>query len=84
MKEKTTQELIDEFLANGGEIEILEPVLPEEKHLVRSTTKKVPELMTLPEAELKFGKKQVKRKKIKVPDFSNINIDLIPVLCQWV
>ena len=25
-----------------------------------------------------FGRKQVKRKKQKVPDFSNINIELIP------
>ena len=47
-EEKTTQELIDEFLAKGGEIEVLEAIKPEEKKLVKSTTKKAPELMTLP------------------------------------
>jgi hypothetical protein len=78
MEEKTTQELIDEFLEKGGEIEVIPSISPEERHLIRSTAKKVPELMTLPEAELKFGKKQVKKKKIKIPDFSNINIELIP------
>ncbi len=75
---KTTEEKIEEFLANGGKIEVLEPVEHEHPYVVRSTTKKVPELMTLPEAEHMFGKKQVKKKKVKVPDFSNINIDLIP------
>lgn len=75
---KTTQQLIDEFLANGGTIEKLEPIEQEERHVVRSTVKKTPELMTLDEAEHMFGKKQVKKKKAKVPDFSNININLIP------
>ena len=75
---KTTEELIEEFLANGGEIEVLETIEPEDDRRVRSTQKKVPELMTLPQAEHMFGKKQVKKKKVKEPDFSNINIDLIP------
>ena len=34
--------------------------------------------MTLPQAEHMFGKKQVKKRKKKEPDFSDINIDLIP------
>jgi hypothetical protein len=75
---KTTEELIKEFLDKGGEIEILEPMIVAENRKVRSIQKKVPELMTLPQAEHMFGKKQVKKKKIKEPDFSNINIDLIP------
>ena len=75
---KSTEELIKEFLAKGGEIEILDPIVPEDNRKVRSTQKKVPELMTLPQAEHMFGKKQVKKKKKKEPDFSNINIDLIP------
>ena len=75
---KTTEELIEEFLANGGEVEVLDTIVPEDNRKVRSTQKKIPELMTLPQAEHMFGKKQVKRKKIKEPDFSNINIDLIP------
>lgn len=78
MSNKTTQQLIDEFLTNGGKIEKLEPIEYEERHVVRSTVKKAPELMTLEEAENLFGKKQVKQKKVKVPDFSNININLIP------
>ena len=69
---KSHEELIQEFLDNGGEIEILETITPEEKHTIRSTQKKVPELMTLPEAEHMFGRKQVKRKKVKVSDFSNL------------
>ena len=75
---KSTEELIEEFLANGGEIEKLEPVVPEYKNRVGSTANKVPTLMTLPEGELMFGRKQVKKKKVKVPDYSHINMDLIP------
>lgn len=74
---KTTEELIEEFLANGGEIEKLDPVEVEDSNPVGSTTKKIPELMTLAEGELMFGKKQ-KRTKKKEPDFSNIDLDLIP------
>ncbi len=76
--EKTNEQLIEEFLANGGKIEVIPPVEPEENRMVRSTIKKIPEPMTLPEAEFMFGRKQVKKKKIKKPDFSNINMDLIP------
>ena len=76
--EKTNEQLIEEFLAKGGEIEIIPAVKPEERKIVRSTIKKVPNPMTLPEAEFMFGRKQIKKKKIKKPDFSNINMDLIP------
>lgn len=75
---KTTEELIEEFLAKGGKIEKLPPQEVEDTRKVGATTKKVPNLKTLPEAELLFGKKQVKRKKEKKPDYSNINMDLIP------
>lgn len=75
---KTTDELIEEFLANGGEIEKLDPIEPEWKNRVGSTAKKIPNLMTLPEGEFMFGRKQVKKKKVKKPDYSNINMDLIP------
>lgn len=78
MKEKTDQELIEEFLANGGEIEVLTSVEPETKHVVGSVTKKVPVLKTLSEAELLYGKKQVKKKRVKKPDYSGIDMDLIP------
>lgn len=75
---KTTEQLIQEFLDNGGEIEKLEEIKPEHKYTIGSTVKKIPVLKTLPEAELLYGKKQVKRKKIKKPDYTNINMDLIP------
>lgn len=75
---KSTEELIQEFLDNGGEIEKLPPAEYEDKQTIGSTTKKVPDIKTLPEAELLYGKKQVKRKKQKKPDYSDINMDLIP------
>ena len=78
MTDKTTEEMIEEFLANGGEIEVIPPVEPENKQTIGSISKKVPQIMTLPEGELMFGRKQTKRKKVKVPDYSNINMDLIP------
>ena len=74
---KTTEELIEEFLANGGEIEKLEAVEPEYKSIIGSTVKKTPELKTLAEGELLYGEKQKRRTKKKVPDFSGINLDLI-------
>lgn len=75
---KTTEELIQEFLDNGGEIEKLDYVDPETKNIVGSTVKKVPQLMTLAEGEHMFGKKQKRRKKIKKQDFSGIDLSLIP------
>lgn len=75
---KTTDELIKEFLDNGGEIEILDTVENEKKYVVGSTTKKIPELMTLAEGELMFGEKQKRKQKKKIPDFSNIDLSLIP------
>jgi len=76
---KTDNELIEEFLANGGEVERLETIEPEYKSVIGSTVKKVPELMTLKEGELMFGEKQKRRKKKKKElDFSKIDLDLIP------
>jgi len=75
---KSNEELIQEFLDKGGEIEKLDEIKYEHRHVVGSTTKKVPQLKTLPEAELLYGRKQVKKKKVKKPDYTNINMDLIP------
>jgi len=75
---KSTEQLIEEFLAKGGEIEKLDPIEPIWKNKVNSTAKKIPNIMTLPEGEFMFGRKQVKKKKVKKPDYSNINMDLIP------
>ena len=75
---ESTQDLIQEFLEKGGEIEKLDTIEPEQKNVVGSTVKKVPNIMTLAEAELMFGRKQKSTKKAKKPDYSNINMDLIP------
>jgi hypothetical protein len=71
-------ETIEEFLARGGEIEVLPPQEFEDKRVIGSITQKTPELKTLEEAQLLYGKKHVKKRKPKEPDFSGINVDLIP------
>lgn len=75
---KTTEQLLEEFLANGGEIQKIPAVPYEENHRVGSTSKKVPELKTLAEGEVLYGEKKKVRKKKKDPDYSGINMDLIP------
>ena len=75
---KTTEELIKEFLENGGEIEKLPTIEPDNKKVIGSTSKKVPELMTLGDAELMFGEKVKRKRKEKEPDYSDIDISLIP------
>ena len=75
---KTTEELLEEFLANGGEIQKIPTVPHEQKHMIGSTSKKVPELKTLAEGELLYGEKKKINKKTKKPDYSGINMDLIP------
>jgi len=75
---KTNEELIQDFLDNGGKVEKLSEIEYEHKHVVNSIVKKIPVLKTLPEAELLYGRKQVKKKKIKKPDYSNIDMNLIP------
>jgi hypothetical protein len=75
---KTTEELIQEFLDNGGEIEKLPTIEPDNKQTIGSTTKKTPQIMTLPEGADMFGEKQKRRKKVKKQDFSDIDLDLIP------
>jgi hypothetical protein len=78
MSEKTHEDMVEEFLANGGKIEVLESVEVEQKNTISSTQNKVPELKTLAEAEFLYGKTQKKKRKKKQPDFSNINKELIP------
>jgi hypothetical protein len=72
------EKLIEEFLANGGKIEVLPPEEYEEKAVIRSTTKKVPELKTLPEGAFLYTKKQVKKHKKKELDLSDIQMEHIP------
>jgi len=75
---KTTEELIQEFLDNGGVIEKITSIDVDRKYTITSTTKKTPELISLAEGELMFGETQKRTKKVKEPDFSGINLDLIP------
>lgn len=74
---KTTEELIQEFLDNGGEIEKIEPMEVDNKQTIGSTSKKAPELMTLSDGADMFGEKR-KRKKTKKQEAPSINKDLIP------
>jgi hypothetical protein len=75
---KTDQELIEEFLKNGGVIEKITHVEMQNRQIMSSTTKKTPNLLTLPEGEELFGEKQDRVKKEKIVDYSNINFNLIP------
>lgn len=67
----------EDFLANGGEVQVFEPGQRETK-LTVGISKKAPELMTLEEGALLYTKKQVRPRKIKVQDFSGIDASLIP------
>lgn len=75
---KTDKELIEEFLQRGGEVQKLDTIEYDKSAVIGSTSKKVPNLMTLGEGEEMFGEKQDRVKKEKEVDFSNINVDLIP------
>jgi hypothetical protein len=75
----TDQELIEQFLKNGGEVQKLETIDPQQKVNVGSISKKTQQLMTLSEGEELFGEKKPEREvKEKEVDYSGINIDLIP------
>ena len=67
-----------EFLNNGGKITKVPAVPYEINDKVTSTTKSVPELKTLAEGELLYGEKKKVNKKKKTPDYSNIDMSLIP------
>ena len=76
---KSNEELIEEFLKNGGEVQKLETIEPKSKTNVGSVSKKTQQLMTLSEGEELFGEKKPEREvKEKEVDYSGINIDLIP------
>lgn len=71
-------DLIKEFLEKGGVIEILPTIEPKLNRSIGSFSKKIPELKTLDEAELLYGKKQDKKKVEKIPDLSGIDMSFIP------
>lgn len=71
-------ETVEEFLARGGKIEKLDPGGEAKDKPVGSISKQKPQIMSLAEGELLFGEKGKRVKKIKEPDYSDINFDLIP------
>jgi hypothetical protein len=75
---KTMQQLMDEFLESGGEIQKVTPVQEEYVYSIGTLSHKRASLMTLDEAELMFGVKTIKNKKIKVENKNNIDMTLIP------
>lgn len=75
---KTTEQLIEDFLANGGTIEVLPSAEYVDKSVIGNLNKRPITLMALQEAELMFGERNNKEVKIKKQDYSSINMDLIP------
>ena len=71
-------ETVDEFLARGGQIEKVDLSGEPKQKVIGSVTKKTVTIMTLAEGELYFAEKGKRNKKVKEPDYSGINFDLIP------
>ena len=76
--EKTTEQLIQDFLAKGGQIEILPSAEYVDNSVIGNLNKRPVNLMALQEAELMFGERNNKEVKNKKQDYSSINMDLIP------
>ena len=78
MSTKTNKELIEEFLKHS-EIEIIPPVERNNQTISVGKMKVQPiDLISLGEAIDTYGEKQVRKKKKKIPDMSDINKNLIP------
>ena len=71
-------ETVEEFLARGGHIEKLDIGGELKNKVIGSVTKKQVNIMTLAEGELFYAEKGKRDKKVKEPDYSDINFDLIP------
>jgi hypothetical protein len=71
-------ETVEEYLARGGQIEKVDLTGEPKQKVIGSVTKKTTTLMTLAEGELYFAEKGKRSKKVKEPDYSGINFDLIP------
>ena len=71
-------ELIQDFLDKGGNIEIVPSVEIVANKAVGSLTKKQTTLLTLEEAEYLYGEKSRREVKIKKPNLTGINMELIP------
>lgn len=71
-------ETVEQFLARGGQIEKHDLAGEVKDKPIGSVTKQKTQIMSLAEGELMFGEKGKRAKKVKAPDYSNINFDLIP------
>ncbi len=71
-------ETVKEFLKRGGEISKLDYIKPElKKHIIKSTTFKIPKLYTLLEGAHMFCEK-IKRKRKKPKKQIEINVNMLP------
>lgn len=74
---KSNKELIEEFLKTNS-ITVLPPVIPKDKRCISSVKKGIADIVSLGEAIDLYGERSSSKTKKKVPNFSNINKDLIP------
>ena len=75
---------LKKFLEDGGEIEVLPPQEYENKQVIGSVNKKIPEIITLEQGRNLYGKRR-QNKKSKQIDLSNIDMSLIPDdICELV
>ena len=75
---KSNDDMVNEFLSNGGQIEILPTVETKKSEIIGSLTKKQTNLLTLEEAEYLYGEKSIREVKNKKQNISSINMELIP------
>jgi hypothetical protein len=75
---QTTEQLIEDFLAKGKQIEVLPSAEYVNKNVIGNLNRRPVTLMALQEAELMFGERNNKEVKIKKQDYSSVNMDLIP------
>jgi hypothetical protein len=74
-----TEKLLEEFLAKGGQITKCPPAEDKSKpQVVKSINPGPAQLMSLSEGDLFYGEKSKRKRKVKEPDLTDINISDIP------
>lgn len=68
----------EDFLARGGEVEMLSAGTDSHKSVISSSNSKKINLLSLTEAEELYGEKLKRNIKHKKIDVSNVDLDLIP------
>ena len=79
-KKETVKETIEEFLARGGEVEIVpQAEREEEKIVIKPQAGGPPQLMSLTDGQHFFAEKKKSKKKKKTGlNLKNVNMDLVP------